>query len=96
METTREAHQARMKAHLDEWTARLDVLEAKVAQADAGAKIELHKAADELRKLHASGKKQLGQLVSASADAWMEAKRGLDDGWTKVSSAAEAIWKKVS
>ena len=70
METNREAHQAKMKAQLDEWSAKLDVLKAKAAKAEADAKIELYKAMDEMHELQASAKQHLDQLASASADRW--------------------------
>jgi hypothetical protein len=96
MESNREAHQAKMKAQLDEWTAKIDVLKAKLAKAEASAKIELNHSMDELHKLHEAGQKQLDKALAASADAWAETKKGLDEGWSKVSGAVETLWKKVS
>jgi flagellar hook-basal body complex protein FliE len=95
METNREAHQAKMKAQLDEWSAKLDVLKAKAAKAEAGAKIELHKAMDEMNALQASAKQHLDQLASASADGWKDVKSGVEEAWTKFGAAVEATWKKV-
>lgn len=92
----REAHQAKMKAQLDEWSAKLDLLRAKAAEAEAGAKIELHKAMDEMLKLQESAKQHLDRLASASADSWTDVKSSVEDVWTKVSAAVEATWKKVS
>jgi flagellar hook-length control protein FliK len=94
--TTRDAYQAKMKAQLDEWSAKLDVLKAKLAGADANARLDLHHAADELHKLHDAGKQQLAKLSATSAEAWKDAKSGLEEGWTKVSDAASVLWKKVS
>ena len=94
--TTRDAYQAKMKAQLDEWSAKLDVLKAKLAGADAGARLDLHHASDELHKLHDAGKVQLAKLAATSADAWKDARTGLEEGWTKVSDAAAVLWKKVS
>ena len=95
METNRDVHQAKLKAQLDEWGARLDGLKAKAAKAEAGAKNQLHQAADELGKLQESAKKQLAELSAASGQTWMSVKTGVDEAWAKVTSAVEATWKKV-
>jgi hypothetical protein len=94
--TTRDAYQAKIKAQLDEWSAKLDVLGAKLAGADASARLDLHHASDELHRLRDAGKLQLDKLMATSADAWKDARSGLEDGWTKVSDAASVLWKKVS
>ena len=95
METEREAQQSKMKAQLDVWSAQLDLLKARAAKAEAGAKVELHKAAGELQKLQESAKKQLGQLTAASAEGWKDVKTSLGDAWTKLSVAVEETLKKI-
>jgi len=94
--TTRDAYQAKIKAQLDEWSAKLDVLKARLAGAEASSRLDLHHAADELHRLHDAGKRQLATLAATSADAWKDAKAGVEDGWNKVSDAASVLWKKVS
>jgi hypothetical protein len=95
MQKSRELHQARMKAQLDEWMAKVDLLKAKVALAAVGAKMEIHRGVIELRKLHQAGSEQLQELVSASAGAWKDVKVGVDEAWTEVESAVEATWDRL-
>jgi hypothetical protein len=94
--TTRDAYQAKIKAQLDEWSAKLDVLKARLAGAEASTRLDLHHASDELHRLHDAGKQQLAALAATSADAWQGARTGLEQGWNKVSDAASVLWKKVS
>jgi hypothetical protein len=94
--TTRDAYQSKMKAQLEEWSAKLDVLKARLAGAEAQSRLDLHHVADELYRLHDAGKQQLATLAATSAEAWKDARGGLEDGWTKVSDAATQLWKKVS
>jgi hypothetical protein len=94
--TTREAYQSKMKAQLDEWSAKLAVLKARLAGAEAQKRLDLHHVADELHRLHDAGRQQLATLATTSAEAWKDARGGLQDSWLKVSDAATVLWKKVS
>jgi hypothetical protein len=96
MGTKNDAHIDKVKAQVDEWSARLDVLKAKAAKADASARIELHKAADDMSTLQDAAKKHLEELLAASVEASKEAKSGLDDAWSTMSAAVEAAWKKIT
>jgi hypothetical protein len=94
METTRQAHQDKMKSQLEDWRARIDVLEANAAKAEAGAKVELAKIVSELHELEASAKKHFEELSAASAENWSVVKTALDDTWAKVTGTVEATWTR--
>jgi predicted nucleic acid-binding Zn-ribbon protein len=94
-EPTREAHTEKLKVQINDWSARLDTLKAKAGKAEAQAKVELHKAVEELSHLQDSAKQELAKLTSASAEAWKDVKHGVEGAWTKVSSAIDSAWKKV-
>ena len=84
-----------MKAQLDEWSAKVDLLKAKVALAEVGAKMEIHRGVIELRKLHQVGSEHLQELVSASPGAWKDVKSGIDEAWTEVETAVEETWDRL-
>jgi gas vesicle protein len=94
METTRQAHEDKMKAQLDDWRARIDSLKTNAAKAETGAKVELEKVLGELRDLEASAKKHFDELAAASVENWSVVKTALDDTWAKVSSAVDATWAR--
>ena len=94
METTRQAHQDKMKSQLDDWRARIESLKANAAKAEAGAKVELEKVVGELRDLEASAKKHFDELAAASIENWSTVKTALDDSWAKVSSAVDSTWTR--
>jgi hypothetical protein len=95
METNRQAHQDSMQAQLDQWHARLEVLEAAAAKAAVGAKAELHKAMEELHALQASAKTHFAELAAASAETWKDVKTSIDSSWSRVSTAVEATWNRA-
>jgi gas vesicle protein len=94
MDTTRQAHQDKMKTQLDDWRARIDSLKANAAKAEAGAKVELEKVVGELRQLEALAKKHFDELAAASVENWHAVKTALDDTWTKVGGAVDANWTR--
>lgn len=94
METTRQAHQDKMKAQLDDWRARIDTLKANAAKAEIGAKVELDRVVGELHELEASAKRHFDQLAAASVENWNEVKTSLDDIWAKVATAVDATWTR--
>jgi hypothetical protein len=90
METTRQAHEEKMRTQLDEWRARIDSLAANAATAAADAKVELEKVVGELRDLEASAKKHFEELAAASVEDWGIVRTALHDTWAKVGSAVDA------
>jgi hypothetical protein len=95
MQKSRELHQAKMKAQLDEWSAKVDLLKAKVALAEVGAKMEIHRGVIELRKLHQVGSEHLQELVDAAPGAWKHVKSGIDEAWSEMTNAAEETWERL-
>jgi hypothetical protein len=95
METTRELHKQKMAAQLDEWSAKLAVLEAKADKATAEAKLELRGQADKLKELKASAQEQLDKLGTAAGDTWDTVKTEVGEQWDKLSGEVEALWAKL-
>jgi hypothetical protein len=76
-----EAYKQKMEAQLKEWSAQIDLLEAKMENAGAGMKV---KHAMELRELHAkrqAASEKMKELGEASGEAWEQVKETADKIW---------------
>ena len=73
---------ARLKAQLDEWSAELHRLEARVGKAGMDAGDKYRHAIDELRERKAAAEAKLDELSDAGEDTWEDLK-----------DEAERIWK---
>jgi hypothetical protein len=92
METTKEAYQQKLEAQLAEWRARVAMLEAKAAKADAAAKAALDEHVGELTKLENTAKQTFEEFKVASVETWTDVKTK----WSQVSAAMEKLWSKAS
>lgn len=92
----RTAYQQKVEAQFNEWSAKLDVLKAKADKASADAKLELNKKLESLHDLQGQAKEVVEKIKASSADAWNDAKKGIEDSWTKISTAVETAWSKVA
>ncbi|MFA6016148.1 MAG: hypothetical protein WC742_13885 [Gallionellaceae bacterium] len=80
------AYKQKMSAQLKEWSAQLDLLEAKAQ--NVGADVEVKRAVEleELRaKVHSASEK-LSDLEKASGEAWQEVKETADTVWEELKS----------
>jgi DNA phosphorothioation-dependent restriction protein DptG len=84
-----------MEQQIHQWGTKLRVLRSRVDEAGAQAKVALQNQFDELRALQESAKKHFEQVVSESTETWKDTKAGLDETWTKLSSALEMAWHRV-
>ncbi len=76
-----DAYKQKMAAQLKEWSAQIDLFEAKIENAGADMKI---KHADELRELHAkqyAASEKMKELGKASGEAWEQVKETADKIW---------------
>ena len=85
----KDAYQDKMEARLREWQARIDVLKAKADQAEAGQKMKYHEEIESLRTQQQQVREKLGELRTASADAWEEVKTGVEKAWTNLQDATQ-------
>lgn len=84
------AYEQKMQARMDAWSADLEKLKAKAAEADAEARIRLN---DEIRKVEAkkqAAEAKLKQLKAASDDAWQDLREGFDGASVALKSALES------
>lgn len=96
METsTREGYRAKVEVQLDQWSTRLEALQASAERAGADVKKELLAELAELKTLEIAGREHLATLEAAAASTWDEVKADLTDKWNRVSGAVDAIWARV-
>lgn len=76
-----EAYKQKMAAQLKEWSAQIDLMEAKVENAGADMKV---KRAEELQKLRAQqhvASEKMKEMGKASGEAWEQVKVTADKIW---------------
>ena len=84
LKETKDAYVEKLKLQLDEWSAELDVMEAKARQADADFKEKYQSKADELRYQKTLAQGRINALQEAADDAWEELRNGSESIWGTV------------
>lgn len=86
----------KLKAQLDEWSADIDVLEAKVRKADAELRIKYDEQIATLKDKREDAKVKLGEIQSSAGEAWKELKKGSDEAWDAIKHAIAEARKKFN
>ncbi|MCX7149882.1 MAG: hypothetical protein NTY05_10820 [Rhodocyclales bacterium] len=73
-----EAYKQKMAAQLKEWSAQIDLFEAKAENAGADMKVRRAEELDGLRAKHRTAHEKLGALEKASGEAWEQIKETAD------------------
>lgn len=86
-----EAYKQKLTAQLNEWSAQLNLLEAKAENAGADVRVRHAEELQALRaKLHAASEK-LQALEKSSGEAWEQVKETADKVWEDIKTGfAEA------
>lgn len=84
----------KLKAQLDEWSAEIDVLDARLHQADADLRIKYSEQVENLRLKRDEAKLKLLELQASAGDAWQELKKGSDEAWEVIKHAVSEARKK--
>lgn len=80
------AYKQKMAAQLKEWSAQINLLEAKVASAGADIQVKRAEELHELRaKQHAAAEK-MKELGRASEETWEQAKETADKIWAELKA----------
>lgn len=74
----------KLKAQLDEWSADIDVLEAKAREANTDLKIKYQEKIEELRYQKTLAHSKLDEVQDAAEDAWEEIKKGGESVWETI------------
>lgn len=77
----RDAYKQKMAAQLREWTAQINLLEAKAEHFGADMKVKQAEALQELRAQQRAASEKLTELEKASGAAWDEIKTTVDKIW---------------
>lgn len=77
----KEAHQQKMAAQLKEWSAQIDLFEAKAANAGADIKLKQNQHLQEFRIKQRAAFAQIRELENASDAAWEQVKTTADKVW---------------
>ena len=81
-----DAYKQKMAAQLKEWSAQINLLEAKVENAGADTRIKRAEVLHGLRaKQHAASEK-LKQLEKAGSEAWDQTKESADKIWAELKA----------
>lgn len=73
-----EAYKQKMAAQLKEWSAQIDLFEAKAENAGADMKVRRAEELDGLRAKHRTAHEKLRDLEKASDEAWEQVKETAD------------------
>lgn len=77
----KDAYKQKMAAQLKEWSAQIDLLEAKAENAGADIKVKHAKAIHELRAKQRAASEKMQELGKASGAAWDQVKGTADKIW---------------
>ena len=81
-----EAYKKKMAAQLKEWSAQIDLLEAKVENAGADLSVKRASALQELRTKQRAASEKMLELEKSTGAAWMQVKETADKIWEELKS----------
>ena len=85
------AYKQKMAAQLKEWSAQINLLEAKVENAGAGMQVKRAEVLHELRAKQRAASEKMDELEKAGGDAWEQVKETADKVWEDLKAGlAEA------
>lgn len=86
-----QAYRQKMAAQLKEWSAEIDLFEAKVENATAGMKVRRAEELEILRAKQRTAAEKMRDLEKASGEAWEQMKTTADTIWSDLKTGiAEA------
>ena len=72
---------------IEEWTARVEALEARAADADPAAKADVEEGIDELWRRLDEAREAHAQLSQSDPDGWGKCRDVLDQTWSEAEDA---------
>ena len=89
--STRDEYVARMKKELDEWSAEMDVLEARAHEAREDAKVKYQEQLSALHTKRLEGEKRLEDIKAATGDSWERLKADTENVWDAFKESVHAF-----
>lgn len=89
-----EAYKQKLAAQLKEWSAQIDLLEAKAENAGADIKVRHAQRLHELRAKQRAASEKMKELGKASGAAWEQVKVTADKIWDDLKAGVEDAHSK--
>jgi len=84
----------KLKAQLDEWSADIDVLEARAKQAEANARVKYDEQLTILKAKRDEAKAKVAEIHGSTGEAWQELKKSGEEAWEVLKKGFEEARKK--
>lgn len=94
MKNLKDAYIDKLKTQLDEWSADIDVLEARVRKADEQFRLKYESQLASLKVKRDEARVKLIELQKSTGDAWQELRKGSDEAWDSIKKAVAEARKK--
>ena len=93
-EGAKQAYLDQKAAQLKEWSAKVDVLKARVTQGTAGIRIEFHNQIESWQQKEPLLRQKIEELRSAGTDTFESVKSKVQHAWDEVSTLVESLGDK--
>jgi hypothetical protein len=87
----KQAYLDKMNAQLREWTAKVEVVKARVAKGTADVRLDYHKRIENWNERESTFKSKIEELKGATAEGYENMKSGLQKMWDEVSHLVSSI-----
>lgn len=84
------AYEKKLRAQLDEWSADIDKLKAKVKGAEADAQLQYNEEIAKLQSMRDRADTKLSELEAAGDSAWEDLKSGVESAWDSLAVAVKS------
>ena len=88
---TKDQYVEKMKLRLDQWSAEMDVLEAKAHKTQEEAKVKYQEQLVALRAQRQEGEEKLKAIQSATEDSWEQLKAETENVWDAFKDSFHAF-----
>jgi hypothetical protein len=85
----KEQYVAKMEAQLNEWSAKLAAMKAKLEAAELEGRAEFHKQLDASQRQHEIARRHLDELKQSSEEAWEALKAGVEVAWKEFTTSVD-------